>query len=72
MTVAPTGYLKSHPAAKQEAQLKNVEQSADIINILKKLGNFKTTIQYVRYGRRFIFWKISDIESCNVIVRHFL
>jgi hypothetical protein len=28
MTVALTGYLKSHPALKQEAQLKKVEQSA--------------------------------------------
>jgi len=28
MTVVPTGYLKSHPAMKQEAQLKKVEQSA--------------------------------------------
>ena len=28
MTVVPTGYLKSHPATKQEAQLKKVEQSA--------------------------------------------
>jgi hypothetical protein len=29
MTVVPTGYLKSHPALKQEAQLKKVEQSAN-------------------------------------------
>ena len=28
MTVAPTGYLKSHPAKKQEAQLQKVEQFA--------------------------------------------
>jgi hypothetical protein len=28
MTVAPTGYLKSHHATKQEAQLQKVEQSA--------------------------------------------
>ena len=59
MTVVLTGYLKSHPAMKQESQLQKVEQSA-------------TTIKYVRYGRRFIFWKVFDIESCNVIVRYFL
>jgi len=28
VTVAPTGYLKSHPASKQEAQPLTVEQSA--------------------------------------------
>jgi hypothetical protein len=30
MTVAPTGYLKSHPAKKQEAQLKKLSKSASI------------------------------------------
>jgi len=35
MAVAHTGYLKSHPASKQEAQPQKVEQSAGIMNIME-------------------------------------
>jgi len=37
MTVVLTGYLKSHPATKQEAQMKKVEQSAQDIGHSWKL-----------------------------------
>jgi hypothetical protein len=32
MAVSPAGYLKSHPATKQEALLKKVEQSATVLS----------------------------------------
>ena len=40
MTVALMGYLKSHPATKQEAQPQKVEQSAELQNAVNTLMNW--------------------------------
>jgi len=57
MTVVLTGYLKSHPATKQEAQLKKVEQSA---------GTYEETsdrFYELEDDKKYLLWDIIDLAE---------
>ena len=67
MTVVHTGYLKSHPATKQEAQLKNVEQSAaeDIMNIYMRHSYYETTKKIIEIIRSAVHDSLSSLDFLN-------
>jgi len=71
MTVVPTDYLKSHPATKQEAQLKNVEQSAYLYRHKFKHNKAKD-LDWLYDNNRFIDLKYNRRSRKIIKQKHYI
>jgi hypothetical protein len=67
MTVVLTGYLKNHPATKQESQSKKVEQSAGVLGM--KLICNERDMNHLQFLLKYILlYYITTVDNWNKTV----